>query len=238
MSKSDLYKVRETRILLAALNTASSKGALDFRMADVARAAECSVGTLYGHFISKEDMMAALVQVGLGRRSEFAKKVNAIELSGLERFVSLLVLEQQRLAHDDILAQLELLVCYSDLWRRAADKRVAALRDASEEFDQQLDAALVEADGEGFRISDEQRARLIARGRAAVLGAQLQTSRQTLVPCGVMTNDGEFYNVLADIVRCANGPALEGSEWLQKCQGALELGRELIEQPVFGLDAA
>ncbi|WP_417349830.1 TetR/AcrR family transcriptional regulator [Ferrimonas sp.] len=238
MSKSDLYKVRETRILLAALNTASSKGALDFRMADVARAAECSVGTLYGHFISKEDMMAALVQVGLTRRTEFAKRLSSLELSGMERFVSLLVLEQQRLAHDDILAQLELLVCYSDLWRRAADKRVAALRDASEEFDRQLDEALVAAEKEGYRLNEDQRARLTARGRAAVLGSQLQTSRQTLMPCGVMAGEGEFFNVLADIVRCGNGPVLDGNEWLGKCQNALELGREMIEQPVLGQVAA
>ncbi|TKB51752.1 TetR/AcrR family transcriptional regulator [Ferrimonas aestuarii] len=238
MSKSDLYKVRETRILLAALNTASNKGALDFRMADVARAAECSVGTLYGHFISKEDMMAALVQVGLTRRDDFVAKVAEMELSGYERFVSLLMLEQQRLAHDEILAQLELLVCYSDLWRRAADKRIAALRDASLAFDKQLEAALLQAHEEGFTSTETERARLIARGRASALGRQLQTSRQTLMPCAIMTEQDEFYSVLADIVRCAGGPEMKGGEWLNRCQPAIEVGQGLIEQPVFEFDAA
>ncbi|SHI21432.1 TetR/AcrR family transcriptional regulator [Ferrimonas marina] len=234
MNKSELFKSREQRILTAALSTARSKGALDFRMADVARVAECSVGTLYGHFLSKEDMMAALVQVALQRRQIWFKQVQEMPLSPLEQFVVLLLSERTRLVQDEVLAQLEMLVSYSELWRRAADQRQIALRQSVNELGDALKQVLASANS----ALDEAQLELLAeRGRALMVGIQLQSSRQTLAPAKVLGDDLVMMEALVAMLTAAGLPKPDAG-WQQRCVEALAHSDLQLASPLLSEDAA
>ncbi|MBY5994149.1 TetR/AcrR family transcriptional regulator [Ferrimonas balearica] len=222
MNKSELFKAREQRILSAALTTARSKGALDFRMADVARAAECSVGTLYGHFLSKEDMMAALVQVSLHHRHQWIARLNELDLTPMERFVVLMVSERIRLSQDEVLAQLELLVSHTELWRRAADQRQLALKGMVDELVKALEAILQDARQQGLlALNDGESAALVARARALMLGFQLQSSRQTLAPTPELAEIPVLMEAIAGLLTSV-GLSEGHPDWRNRCVRALE----------------
>ncbi|GAA4894250.1 TetR/AcrR family transcriptional regulator [Ferrimonas pelagia] len=238
MNKSELFKSREQRILAAALTTARSKGALDFRMADVARVAECSVGTLYGHFLSKEDMMAALVQVALERRQLWFQQVKEMPLSAVERVVVLLLSERTRLVQDEVLAQLEMLVNFSELWRRAADQRQIALRNAVNELSGVLHEVLTAAVDAGEVVLDaEQIDSLAERCRALMLGFQMQASRQTLAPAKVLRDDAVMMDALVETLMSA-GLAQPGEQWQHRCVEALAHSDLQLDSPLLADDAA
>lgn len=238
MNKSELFKAREQRILSAALVTARGKGALDFRMADVARAAECSVGTLYGHFLSKEDMMAALVQISLQQRHEWIARLNEMDLTPMERFVTLLASERVRLLRDEVLAQLELLVSHTELWRRAADQRQLALRALVEELVKALEGILQDARQQGLLGLDEaESAALVARARALLLGFQLQSSRQTLAPTPELAETDGLLDALAGLLTGV-GMAEGHADWRNRCREALRRYPELPEVALQAPNAA
>jgi len=59
MSRREKRELREKQIISATISLLSDKGFLDVRMADVARETNISMGTIYSHFESKEDLMVA-----------------------------------------------------------------------------------------------------------------------------------------------------------------------------------
>ncbi|WP_028117188.1 TetR/AcrR family transcriptional regulator [Ferrimonas senticii] len=229
MNKSELFKSRERRILAAALNTARNKGALDFRMADVARVAECSVGTLYGHFLSKEDMMAALVQLAMVRRNQWFELVEQMPMSAAERFIVILLSERRRLAQDDVLAQLEMLVNYTELWCRAADQRQVGLRTASHELQHSLMRILQQGREAGeFSLEDGALERLLETARALMIGVQLQSSRQTLSPVKMLQDETMMMDALQAVLLQA-GIVIGHSNWQQRCFEMLSQNQQLLE---------
>ncbi len=236
MNKSELFKSREQRILAAALSTARSKGALDFRMADVAREAECSVGTLYGHFLSKEDMMAALVLAALEQRQAGMAEIADLALTPLEQFVVVLMAERTRWTQDEVLAQLEMLVGYTELWRRAADKRQLALRDRVAALSTTLEAILNRAaEQQGMALAEV--GLLVERCRALVLGGQIQSSRLTLAPAAALQPDEALMAPLMTLLQQAGLSAPQG-EWMARCSEALMARAERLDAPLMTETAA
>ncbi|QIZ78163.1 TetR/AcrR family transcriptional regulator [Ferrimonas lipolytica] len=229
MNKSELFKSRERRILAAALSTARSKGALDFRMADVARVAECSVGTLYGHFLSKEDMMAALVQLAVQRRTEWFELVQLMPISSAEKFIVLLLSDRRRLVQDDVLAQLEVLVNNTELWCRAADQRQIALRNTNRELSEVLQSVLKTAVEVGeVQLDVVEVERTAELGRALMLGVQLQASRQTLGPVKLLQDEAIMMDALLVLLEKAGLNAPVGN-WHERCFEVLSQNQQQLE---------
>lgn len=238
MNKAELFKSRERRILAAALYTARSKGALDFRMVDVARVAECSVGTLYGHFLSKEDMMAALVQLAVQRRQKWFDEVKLMPLSSAEKFVVMLLSERRRLAQDEVLAQLEMLVSHTELWCRAADQRQCSLREAGKELSLQLHTIIADANTVNESDLDSAtEARLVETARALMLGVQLQSSRQTLATVKMLQDETILMNTLMLLLTQAGLPLPEGN-WHERCFEVLHQNQLQLEQPIIAEEEA
>ncbi|GAA5192583.1 TetR/AcrR family transcriptional regulator [Ferrimonas gelatinilytica] len=236
MNKSELFKSREQRILAAALSTARSKGALDFRMADVAREAECSVGTLYGHFLSKEDMMAALVLTALDQRQQVMVEIGQLALTPMEQFVVLLMSERARWTKDEVLAQLEMLVGYTELWRRAADKRQLALRESMAMLTTALKTILVNAaEEQGVKLANVEL--LVERCRALVLGGQIYASRLTLAPAAQLQDDAALMIPLMTLLQQAGLSVPEG-DWLSRCSEGLLVWADRMDAPVMTDTAA
>lgn len=80
---------REDAILAAALALSSQGGCLAMRMADLAKAAGISIGSLYRHFESKEDVVVGLACEALRRRlAELERACASPDLGAAERLVA------------------------------------------------------------------------------------------------------------------------------------------------------
>lgn len=88
-SRQARTRKREQHILEAARALVADEGFLALKMTDVAQAATVSVGTLYTHFESKEDLIMALAtETWRGRLAGF-EAIFAVEtLSRAERLVA------------------------------------------------------------------------------------------------------------------------------------------------------
>ena len=81
-------RLREERILRSAQELAREQGYLTLKVANVAKSAEVSVGTLYVHFQSKEGLVAALAIHALrGRVQTFAVIAESERLTWAEKIV-------------------------------------------------------------------------------------------------------------------------------------------------------
>lgn len=175
MSKSELFKIREQRIQQAALDTAQKTGALEFRMADVAQAAECSVGTIYGHFLSKEDLMASLIENSLAAHQKWVQKLEQGNLDNLTRFLVMLWGDHKRLIREDFMFSMEQLICNTELWLRVSDNRQRALKDVLDDNRAKLAECLHKtAVEQGLSLNVENIARLVEQIQALLLGRELQ----------------------------------------------------------------
>jgi len=88
MKHTDKKQLREQRILHAAQKVSRQSGFLTLNVADVARQADVSVGTLYSHFQSKEGLVAALAVHALrGRVATFEAITGCEQLELAEQLV-------------------------------------------------------------------------------------------------------------------------------------------------------
>jgi AcrR family transcriptional regulator len=71
MVRSEKRQKREEMILDRAQDQVAEFGFLDLKMSDLAKAADLSVGTLYAHFASKEDLLLGIAIRAGARRTAF-----------------------------------------------------------------------------------------------------------------------------------------------------------------------
>ncbi|MFI3245618.1 MAG: TetR/AcrR family transcriptional regulator [Ferrimonas sp.] len=233
MSKAALLKQREQRILAAALSAAREKGALDFRMADVARVAECSVGTLYGHFLSKEDMTAALVQSVIERHHLWLDEVDNLPLSYSEKVIVLLMSEWHRLAQDPVLTQLEMLTLYTELWQRVTEPCQHTLLAAKQHRPKCMLELLRKAAVEGVWQGDEERGHQLVESLCALLiGGQLRGAEYGAAPVAVWQK-GTFLMQSLMLQLQAYGFAAPEADWQYRCIQALAHNPHLLT--LFGV---
>lgn len=89
MSKLDKRLLREADIIQATLTLLEQKGFLDLKMSEVARQAEYSMGTLYSHFPSKEDLLLGCAEQVLITIQQLFSRVIGAPSSAMERLVTL-----------------------------------------------------------------------------------------------------------------------------------------------------
>lgn len=78
LSKKQQTKLREQHILLVARKAVAGHGLIGLKMPQLAKDSNISIGTLYRHFQSREDLIAALAQYALEAR--FSKLLIALSL--------------------------------------------------------------------------------------------------------------------------------------------------------------
>lgn len=120
---------REQRILEATRALVATEGFLALKMTDVAQAAAVSVGTLYTHLESKEDLIMALAtETWRGRLAGFQAIFSAEALSLSERLVAGVFVDFLfSVDHPELFAA-EQLAAAPSVWEGASERRTEEMR--------------------------------------------------------------------------------------------------------------
>ncbi len=87
--KSEKFKKREELLLNAADQIIKEEGLISFRFSQLAKRANCSMGTLYSHFINKEDLLVTLMAKETQRLLVMHTSVLCMKLRPAETWLTL-----------------------------------------------------------------------------------------------------------------------------------------------------
>lgn len=118
---------REEEFLDLARRMIAEGGLAGFNMDRLAEATEYSKGTLYQHFTSKEDLLAALSVQSLGRRAEWFARAVGFAGTTRERMHAITVAEEIFVTLRPLHFRSELMIKVDDIGTRASAERLAEL---------------------------------------------------------------------------------------------------------------
>jgi len=126
VNKQDKLKLREDNILSIAIDVIKDKGVLDFKISEVAKEASVSIGTLYTHFQSKEDLILALACKNLENHGLFLEELLKINLNMAEKLLAINIYDFMKIQNEDgaFFYQIEHLAINPSLKARASMNRV------------------------------------------------------------------------------------------------------------------
>ncbi|RCK24481.1 hypothetical protein TH8_12835 [Thalassospira profundimaris] len=120
---------REEMILDAAGKLISEVGFFELKMSDIARACDISVGTLYGHFASKEDLLIGLAVMAGAKRAEKFDIARNHDGSAIEKYIIANLLDLGFSIDHPQLFEAEYLALAPSVWKRATPARHQAQLD-------------------------------------------------------------------------------------------------------------
>ncbi|MCP4167218.1 MAG: TetR/AcrR family transcriptional regulator [Chloroflexi bacterium] len=120
---------RENLILETARSFIHEKGFLSLTMSELADAVEYSVGTLYRHFETKEDLLVALAVQSIERRARLFDRIKELDRITRDRIYGILVV-RLLLAHSaPETFEIERLASSPSIWKRATVERYRSMVD-------------------------------------------------------------------------------------------------------------
>ena len=138
MSRQQKRLEREAKIIQAAMGLLEEKSFLDLRMSEVAQASECSMGAVYSHFSSKEDLLLGCAYAVTKDKKLLLHKAFETKLEPLEQLilVSLLVWRTDTLRPENY--QLRQLAINPSVWHRASSHRTNKMDELGEELESMI----------------------------------------------------------------------------------------------------
>lgn len=127
MVRSEKRQKREEMILDRAQDQIAEFGFLDLKMSDLAKAADLSVGTLYAHFASKEDLLLGIAIRAGARRTAFFETARRHDGSAIEKFIIASLLDIRFSIENPALFEAEYLAFAPSIWQRATVGRHQSL---------------------------------------------------------------------------------------------------------------
>jgi len=128
MTKKEQVRQREDGILQVARDLAAECGYLELKISDVAAKAKISIGTLYSHFESKEDLIVALANVSFCKRFEcYDAMLNNGDMKLSERLLGVAFVDYLFSLDHPELFEAEQLSATTSVWQRASDLRNQAI---------------------------------------------------------------------------------------------------------------
>ena len=129
MSRQLKRKQREADILAATIKLLDERSFLDLRMSDIAKAANCSMGSIYSHFSSKEDLLLGCADVTCRMRKSVKQRITEMALPPHERMTLLCFFlwydDDQNPGH----YRLQQLAMNPFVWERASSQRYLAMNE-------------------------------------------------------------------------------------------------------------
>lgn len=126
---------QETIVLNAASKCISQSSLLDFKMSEIAKEAGLSMGSIYKHVQSKEDVLIALAVQSLKQIFHVFKQTLALPLTTPERVVAIYLFDYQKIMLNEFDSHLNMLVSNDAILRRASNMWL----DKKNLIDQQLE---------------------------------------------------------------------------------------------------
>lgn len=114
---------REELILETARSLILEKGFLNLRMSKLAEAVEYSVGTLYSHFETKEDLLMALAVQSISRRTVLFEQIKQAKRPSRDRIYGILIARICLTETSPELFDIERLASSPSIWKRATRQR-------------------------------------------------------------------------------------------------------------------
>ncbi|MCJ8326401.1 MAG: TetR/AcrR family transcriptional regulator [Campylobacterales bacterium] len=123
MTKQEKLEQREKLILKNARVIVKKNGIFDFKMSAIAKASKISIGTLYMHFQSKEDLVIALACDAIEEVSNFFIAINALNFTHKEKLLAYTFASYARREKENYVSEIEQIVTNVSIRNRASKHR-------------------------------------------------------------------------------------------------------------------
>lgn len=155
--KSDKYNYREQQLLVEARRIIEEQGVISFRFSDLAGVNKCSMGTLYTHFINKEDLFLAIQTQNLERHILHFPSLFNCELRPAEIWLAITLLPFWHAKHSGLGTGVHVMSELPSLLLRASESRRQAFLNNLNSCCLGIDTLLKRAKvtGELFSCSDD-----------------------------------------------------------------------------------
>ncbi|MBI1194663.1 MAG: TetR family transcriptional regulator [Gammaproteobacteria bacterium] len=127
MNRREKRDQREQEIIEVAVGMLSETGFLDMRMSDIADATGHSMGTIYSHFESKEDLIVACAHTLCQDELLLFEDVAAQPIPDIEKIITLAQCSWLISRHHPKLIEIDTLSLMASVWRRATAYRAEQL---------------------------------------------------------------------------------------------------------------
>jgi len=134
MSRQEKRAERENLIIEQAINLFVSKGFLGVRMAEVAKASDFAMGTIYSHFAAKEDLLMACATLLSSQEKAIYKSIIASDAAAMQRIVTGFTVNWLIAQHHPQLVEIQNLSLMPSVWSRANPQRINQLNALHAEF--------------------------------------------------------------------------------------------------------
>ena len=138
VSRIEKNRARERLILDSAWQLVASEGFLALKMSELARLAEVSVGTLYVHFASKEDLIVAMAMDAWAGMEQVLVSALESESSPTRRLLAFTIMGHRYNIENPIRFEASQLAAVPSIWQRASPARHQQVPEACEAFEGRL----------------------------------------------------------------------------------------------------
>ncbi len=132
-TRQQKLKERENRLLRFAFDMISAEGFFNLRMSDVAIRGRVSVGTLYAHFGSKEDLLIGIAVNALRERYELFSRVKEKYESPVICLSALMICDHILNEKIGEISEIERLAQFPSVWKRASYWRMEEMNQLCQE---------------------------------------------------------------------------------------------------------
>ncbi|WP_413113283.1 TetR/AcrR family transcriptional regulator [Thaumasiovibrio sp. DFM-14] len=127
MNKQLKRQQREKNIILGTIELLSEHGFLDLKMADIAKVSECSMGVVYSHFASKEDLLVGCAVEVIKKHQRWINELSHTTLDNREKLLVMPFLGWESSAINPSESEVIQMACLPSIWKRASNNRVLEL---------------------------------------------------------------------------------------------------------------
>lgn len=162
-------EVQEKKIIDAAEKCIGESTIMDFAMSTLAKEAGMSMGTVYKHIQTKEDVLLALAVRNLNALRETIEKTLALPLTTPERMIAVFMFSPEKTGMYNFAAQLQLMVSNEAVIARSSPRWVERTTRLGARLDQLFYDAFYEACDSGeLKVSDEDREYIVEQMQIAL----------------------------------------------------------------------
>ena len=127
-TKQEKLKQREDKIIEISSEMIAEEGFFNLRMSDLAKKSEISVGTLYVHFESKEDLLIGIAIDAIRKRYELFKYVQDKYSDPVASLSAILICDHILNEKIGEISEIERLAQFPSVWKRASYRRMEEMK--------------------------------------------------------------------------------------------------------------
>ncbi|KAA3647041.1 MAG: TetR/AcrR family transcriptional regulator [Chloroflexi bacterium] len=140
---------RENLILETARGLIRENGFLSLKMSQLAEAVEYSVGTLYTHFETKEDLLVSLAVQSISQRANLFEKAQEAKRKSRDRIYGILIARLMLAETGPEIFDIERLAASPSVWKRATQERYQKMVAMEQRCSEIVLSIIVDAISEG-----------------------------------------------------------------------------------------